>query len=813
MHLGTDLRFAWRVLQRNPGFSVIGILTLAFGIAVNTAIFSVFDGILLRPLGYGDESRLVTIHEVVPKFGQPAPRLPVNAMHFFEWRKSVRAFERIAMIGEITLNLTGAGEPERITAARVSASLFPMLGARTQLGRTFLDDEDQPGRDNVVVLSNGLWKRRFAGDPGVVGHTISLDGHPYEVVGVLSSSFHFPKLSQLYAMTITAERPELWKPFAVRPDELEPLGDFNFACIARLRPDIALRPALEELNATQGRLASLAPEKIDLSAALVPLHDQITGRSRTGLELVMSAVALVLLTGCVNIANLLLARASSRKREMAIRSALGAGSWRLLRQLLVENLLLAGIGGALGIAMAGGVLRLILARAPADLPRLDDVHLDGRALLFTLAASVFAGLFFGILPSWRLSRLEPQEGMQSGNRASTKAPGAGRLRSALVTVEVGLSTVCLITGGLLLRSFANLLQSDKGFTAQQVFTVNLNLPDARYPDLPQRVRFIRSLLESLRALPGVQSAGVSNMLPLSGEGGNNLITVEGTTVPFTERPLADIRGVDPEYFATLGIPLRQGEIFRDTDRDRKVATVSALTAARLWPGQDPVGKRFKVGDPEGPFIDVVGVVGDVRSVGLDKPPSMTIYLPYWQRPTWRGPAFAIRTASVSLDFSWEVRHTIHRLDAELAVPRFQTMEQVVDQSVAQRRFQMTLILLFALAALVLAGLGIYGVVSHSVASRTREMGIRMALGAHRADILSMMLGRALAPVAVGLCAGLVAALAVGRLLAGLLYGVKPLDTVTISSVLLTLTAVATVAALIPARRATLVDPATVLRYE
>ena len=344
MHLGNDLRFALRVLRRNPGLSVIGITTLAFGIGVNTAIFSVFDGILLRPLGYGDETRLVAIHEVVPKFSHLVPRLPVNAMHFLEWRKSVRAFERIAMVGEITPNLTGTGEPERISAARVSPSLFPMLGARTQLGRTFLEEEDQPGRDNVVVLSNGLWKRRFAGDPGIIGHTISLDGHPYEVVGVLSSTFHFPKLSQLYAMTLTAERPELWKPFAVRPDELEPLGDFNFACIARLQPSISLRRALEELNATQAQLARLAPEKIDLSAVLVPLRDQITGRSRTGLVLVMSAVALVLLIGCVNIANLLLARASSRKREMAIRSALGAGSWRLLGQLLVENLLLAGIG-------------------------------------------------------------------------------------------------------------------------------------------------------------------------------------------------------------------------------------------------------------------------------------------------------------------------------------------------------------------------------------------------------------------------------------------------------------------------------------
>jgi putative ABC transport system permease protein len=640
-----------------------------------------------------------------------------------------------------------------------------------------------------------------------------LDGHPYEVVGVLSSSFHFPRLSQLYAMTIAAERPELWKPFAVRPDELESLGDFNFACIGRLRPGVSLRQALAELNAAQAHLASLAPEKIDLSAVLVPLQDQITGRSRSGLQLVMCAVALVLLIGCVNIANLLLARASSRKREIAIRSALGAGAWRLLRQLLAESLLLAGTAGALGVAVAWGALRIILARAPVDLPRLDDVHLDGKALLFAVAISIVAGLLFGVLPSWRLSRIDPQEGIQSGSRNSTEAQGSGKLRSLLVALEVGLSTMCLIAAGLLLRSYVRLLDSEKGFTVQQVITVNLNLPDTRYPSDSQRVSFMRSLLESVRALPGVRSVAVSNMLPLSGEGGNNLITLEGTTVPLAERPLADIRGVNPEYFATLGIPLRQGDIFEDTDHDRKVAVVSALAAARFWPGQNPVGKQFKVGDPDSPFIDVLGVVGDVKSVGLDKPASLTVYLPYWQRATWRGPALAVRTVSGPLDVSSAIRDAVHKIDSELPVPRFQTMEQVVDESVAQRRFQMTLILLFGLAAMMLACLGIYGVVSYSVASRTREMGIRMALGARSTDIVKMILRQALSSVAVGFCAGLAAALSAGRFMAALVYGVTPADTVTMAGVLVTLGFVATVATLIPARRATHVDPATALRYE
>jgi predicted permease len=814
MHLGSDLRYGARMIRRNPGFSTIAIATLAFGIGINTAIFSVFNGVLLRPLGYGDETRLVAIHEVVPKFSHLAPRLPVNAMHFLEWRKSVRAFENIALIGETSLSLTGTGEPERLTAARVSPSLFPMLGARTQLGRTFLQEEDRPGRDNIVVLSDQLWKRRFASDRNIVGRRILLDGHPYEVVGVLSSSFHFPKLSQLYAMTIAAERPELWKPFAVRPQELDAMGDFNFACIARIRPGVSPGQALAELNVAQAHLAAQAPEKIELLAAMVPLLDQITDRSRRGLQLMLFAVGLVLLIGCVNIANLLLARATSRKRELAIRSALGADVWRLLRQLLAESLLLAGIGGVLGVAIAWGTLRLILARAPVDLPRLDEVHLDARVLLFTMAISIFAGLLFGLLPAWRLSRIDPREGMKSASRGSAEGRGSGRLRALLVGLEVGLGTLCLLAGGLLLRSFVKLLEADKGFAVQQVVTVNLNLPQTRYPDQPQRVRFIRSLLDSVRTLPGIVSAGVSNILPLGGEGANNLLTLEGTTVPLMERPLADIRGVNPEYFVAVGIPVRQGRVFEDADRERQVALVSALTAERLWPGQNPVGKRFKVGDPDGPFIEVTGVVGDVRSIGLDKPPSMTVYLPYWQRRTGGGgPALAVRTAIGSPAVSPAIRNAIHHIDSELPVPQFQTMEQIIDESVAQRRFQMTLILLFAVAAMVLASLGIYGVVSYSVSSRANEIGVRMALGARGADILKMIVGQAMAPVVMGICCGIVASLATGRLLAGLLYGVTPVDTATITIVVLTLASVAALASLIPARRATHVDPAAALRCD
>jgi predicted permease len=813
MHLTSDLRYAFRTVRRNPGFSLIAIATLAFGIGANTAIFSVFNGILLRPLGYGDESRLVAIHEVVPKFIQIAPRIPVNAMHFLEWRKSVKAFDQLAMIGGIRMNLTGSGDPERLAAARVSASLFPMLHARMQLGRAFLEEEDQPGRDDVVVLSNELWQRRFSADAHIIGRKILLDGRPYQVIGVLSADFHFPKLSQLYAMTISEERPELWKPFAVDPDELEPLGDFNFACIGRLRRGVSLQHALAELDAVQARLASQAPEKMELQAALVPLQDQITSRSRTGLRLVLCAVGAVLLIGSLNIANLLLARAISGRRELAIRSAMGASTWRLVRQTLVESLLLAAIGGTSGVILAYGALHVILTRAPVDLPRLDEVHLDMRVLAFTAAISVLAGLLFGILPAWRLARTDPQDAMRAAMRGASDLRGSGRLRTVLVGVEVGLSTLCLVAGGLLLHSFVKLLDVDRGFAAQRVITVNLNLPGNRYPDQSQVARFTRSLLDSVRALPGVVSAGVINRLPLSGEGGNNLLSLEGTTVPFVNRPLADIRGVNSEYFATMGIALRQGRIFEEADRDHRLALVSALTAEHFWPGENPLGKRFKIGDPDGPFIEVAGVVGDVKGIALDKDPSLTVYVPYWQRRTWGGLSLVVRTAIEPAAVSSIVRSAIHQLDSELPVPRFQTMQKIVDESVAQRRFQMNLVLVFGIAALALASLGIYGVVSYSVVMRTNEIGIRMALGARTVEILRMVLTQAMAPVAAGLACGLVASLAAGRLLSGLLYGVRTTDAATIGGVVVTLLAVALIAALIPARRATRVDPMAALRCD
>ena len=808
----SDLRYALRTLGRNPAFAAIVILILAIGIGANTAMFSIVDGVLLRPLSFHDPGRLVAIQEVVPKFASMAPTIPVNAMHFEEWRKSWQAAEQLAMLSSYGVNLTSGGDPERLTIGRVSSNLFSTLGVQPQLGRSFRAEEDRPGSDHVALLNESLWRRRFHGDLGVLGQKILLDGVPYEVIGILPAEPQIPKISQIQAMGFGVESPEIWKPFALRDEEKDTMGDFNFGCIARLKPGATLSQASAELNAIQANIARDLPDHIELRAAVAPLQEQMTGRSRQGLLLLMLAVGTVLLIVCVNIANLLLARATGRSREFAVRAAIGASSARLLRQMLTESLLVAILGGALGLAIAAGALQLILANAPADLPRLNEVRLDGRVLAIAFALTLFSAMIFGLIPAWRSSRIDPQSGLRAGGRSATESRQSGRLRALLVAVETGLCTVCLVAAGLLLNSFVRLLHVDKGFDAEHVITVDINLPATRFPDLAHRSDFLRSVIDTTRALPGISAVGVSNLLPLAGEGSNNMINLDGDTTPIMERPIADFRLINEDFFRAMGIPIVQGRAIEATDRGRYVSVISAAAAKRIWPGANPLGQHYHVGDPSAPSIEVIGVAGDVSAGSLQKQPNPTVYVPYWQRDQ-RQWSLTARTSMDPASIAGAIRAEIRRLDPELPLPRFRSMDEIVSASVAQRRFQLTLVLLFAAIALGLASLGIYGVVSYSVAQRRGEMGIRMALGATGSDLRRLVLRQGLAPVVIGLAAGLAGALAAGRVLSGLLFGVSSTDPLTMSVVAAVLLAVGAAACYVPALRATRSDPLVALRYE
>ena len=808
----SDLRYAFRALARDPGFAAIVILILAVGIGANTAMFSIVDGILLRPLPFRDPGRLVAIQEVVPKIANIAPSIPVNAMHFEEWRKSWQAAEGLAMLSSYSSNLTSGGDPESVIMGRVSSNLFSILGVRPHLGRSFRDEEDRPGSDHVAVLSDSLWQRRFHGDPGVLGRKILLDGVPYEVIGVLPADVEIPKMSQIQAMATGVGSPEVWKPFAIRDQERDPMGDFNFGCIARLKPGVTVSQAGDELDAIQANIAHSLAEYIELRAAIAPLQEQITGRSRQGLLLLMLAVGMVLLIVCVNIANLLLARATGRGREFAVRAAIGASSARLLRQMLTESFLVAILGGALGLAIAAGALQLILANAPADLPRLNEIHLDGRVLGIGFALTLASTAIFGLIPAWRSSRVDLQSGLRAGGRSATESRQSGRLRALLVAIETGLCTVCLVAAGLLLNSFVRLLHVDKGFNPEHAITVNLNLPAPRYPDLAHRSDFLHKAIDATRALPGVSAVGVSNLLPLAGEGSNNMINLDGDTTPLMERPIADFRSINEDFFHAMEIPIVQGRVVQASDRGRPVSVISEAAARRIWPGKNPVGQHYHLGDLSAPSLEVIGVAGDVRAGSLQKQPNPTVYIPYWQRDQ-RQMTLIVRTPMDPASIANAVRAEIRRLDPEMPVPQFRSMGEIVSASVAQRRFQLTLVLLFAAIALALASLGIYGVVSYSVAQRRGEMGIRMALGATGSDLRGLVVRQGLTPVVMGLAAGLLVAIAVGRVLSGLLFGVSAADPLTVFAVASVLLAVAAAACYVPAFRATRSDPLVALRYE
>jgi predicted permease len=804
----SEIRYAIRTLVRSSGFAAVAILTLALGIAANTAVFTVFNEVLLKPLPYAGANRLVAVQEVFPRFARFGPSLPVTAWHFREWRKHNRTFADLALVALNQFTLTINGEPQRVLTGRVSASFFPMLAIHPALGRTFTEDEDRPGRDHVVVLSDALWTRAFHRDPAVVGRKIVLDGAPYDVVGVLPPGIRVPTQGNLLSNDFGNAEAELWKPFAIGDSDLAILAEFNYGCLGRLKPGVSTAQAIADLNVIQSQIVASQAEKVELRTTVTELQEQMTGRSRSSLTLLLAAAGAVLLIVVVNLANLLLARAGGRRHELAIRAAIGASLSRLVRQTLVESILLAAAGGALGALVAKWALAAVVLKAPLDIPGLTDVHMDLSAFAFAGVVSLASGILFGALPAWRLARTDPQEALKSGGR-STEGRRSGNLRRMLIASEVAVSAVCLVMSGLLLSSFVHLLHVDKGFQPDRAVIVGLGLSTVDYPTGANATQFVRSLLDRVRTLPGVVAAGVSNRSPLSGEGSNLSIDVEGAGLSASERPIVDYRCVTPDFFRAIGIPLISGRLIADSDGGHPVAVVSAITARRLWPHENPIGKRFRLGSDT--WIDVIGVAGDVRS-SLQKNPNMTVYIPFWQRPRW-GFALHVRTAIDPMSITGAVRTEIRRLDPGIVVPKFWTVDSIVDASVAQRRFQLTLVLVFALAALLLAAIGVYGVVAQSVTQRTNEIGIRLALGATRADVWRLVARHGLTPVIGGLGAGLAGAAIATRLVSGFLFEVRAIDPATFTAVSLVLLAAAVVACWLPALRATRVDPLTALRYE
>lgn len=803
------MRSAWQFCRREPALAAVIILTLAVGIAANTAIFSVVNGVLLQPLGYRQPGRLMALAEFAPRLAKQYPEIPVNAPAYLAWKKQAQAFSGMALVTQGRMDLSGGGRPLALDAAEVTPGLFGVLGVRPSLGRDFLPQANQKGHQYVVILTDGLWRSRFGADPQIIGRAITLDGHAYTVVGVLPRSFQFPTGYELNGVVNLGAGARLFVPHVFTQGDLDG-GNFNFAAIGRLRPGFTPRQARAELDVIQQGVNRKFPQMGTLLVHITPLRQMIVGSAQRGLWLLLAAVLALLLIVCVNLANLLLARATGRRREMAIRGALGAGPGRLLRLALGETVVLALVGGAMGLGLAYFALGALLHWAPPGLPRLANVHMDGAVLGFTFGIAVLAGLLAGAWPAWRMARSDPQEALRAGGARAGEGAGGRRARELLAGLETALTAALLVIAGLLLASFSRVVNVPKGFNTQHLLTVRLQLPAAEYPHSAQRRTFWRRALAAAGALPGVTATAVISNPPLSGNTQVNPITVPGDTRPIIDQPLANTRRVSSGYLQMMGIPLLAGRYLTATDRGKRVADISASAARAAWPGHNPIGQQFRQGDPSDTPIRVVGVVGNTRAITLLRPPGLMVYRPHGDNFT---STLILRTALPVTAVAPELRRAVWNIDSTVPVPAIESMGTIVARSVAPRRFQMLLVSLFAAAALLLACLGIYGVVSYSVARRGQELGVRVALGARPADLYALVLWQGLAPVVGGLIVGLLGALALGQALASLLFEVRPTNPAALIGAAVILLAVAVAACWGPARRAVRANPVSALRVE
>ncbi|HEY7181697.1 MAG TPA: ABC transporter permease, partial [Blastocatellia bacterium] len=733
--LWQDLRYGFRGLGRKPGFTAVAIIALALGIGANTAIFSVINSVLLRPLAYQDPEALVVINHDYPKINLKAS---VSAIGYTHYRDNAKSFESVAAVTGGGFNLTGGGDPEQLNGSLVTHNFFSALGARPALGRLFLPEEDQPGRNKVVVFSHGFWQRRFGGDPGVVNKTITLNDESYTVVGVMPPSFQFGR--ELGRVV------DLWTPIAFTPEQLSynRLTNENLFVFARLKSGVRIGQAQAELDTIAANLRQQYMPGADRSnwgLVTQPFNELVVGEIRLALLILMGIVGLVLLIACANVANLLLARAADRQKEMAIRTALGAGRWRVIRQLLTESALLAVIGGALGLSLAWLGINALVKVNQVQIPRANEIGLDWRVLAFTLGVSLATGVVFGLVPALQISKADLHETLKEGGR--TGASGARAwVRNTLVVLEMALALVVLISAGLLIRSFWRLQQVNPGFAPQNTLAMSLALPATKYREPAQRANFYKEALRRIRALPGVQSAGAISNLPMSGDNSSGSFRIEGREVPQGQSPPhGDRWAATTDYFSTMKIPIVRGRFFddRDTTESQPVAIIDEAMAGKYWPDENPLGKRitFQSRDNKPVWREIVGIVGHVRHRGLEGESRVQYYIPHSQTQN----AFMSLVVRASVDpasLTGAVRGAIGGLDKDLPVFRVKTMEQFVSDSMAQRRFAMTLIGIFAAVAMALACVGLYGVLSYSITQRSHEIGIRMALGANAADVLRLV---------------------------------------------------------------------------
>ena len=795
-----DLRRGFRNLAKSPGFSAAAIVVLALGIGANTAIFSVVNGVLLQPLPYPDPGRLVRIWHTPPQSGFPGLRtFAVSPANFLDWEGQSQSFEKMAIIGFRGLTLTGGGPPEALTAAQVSADFFSVLKAAPVLGRTFSPAETEAGASPVAVLSHALWKARFGGDPGIVGREIRLDDRPYRVVGVMGPKVRMPDFAQL------------WVPYEWTPAQRAQRANHNRLVIARLKPGVPRETAQTEMSVISDRLAKQYPEEdAGWGAVVVPLREDLVADVKPVLLVLLGAVAFVLLIACANIANLVLARTLGRRKELALRCALGASRSRLVQQLLSETVLLALAGGALGLVLARFGVDAIVAFLAEELPRSAEVGLDARVLAFTFFVSLVTGLLAGIVPAWRLTRGNVAGALKEGtDRAVGSGDPGHATRSLLVVSEVALSLVLLVGAGLMIRSLWLLQRVDPGFESRGVVTMHVELSRARYSDAKARA-FLAQLLERVRALPGVEAAGAVSDLPLTGNQ-NWPIAIEGRPAPaVAEQPNVVTSVAAGDYFRALRIRLVQGRLFLPTDTPESpgVIVISEAMARRFWPGESALHKRLTTAFLPGPR-EVVGIVGDLKFNGLDiREPVSAMYLPESQLPL-HGIDLAIRSTSPTVAAATVA--AVRELDPDQPVLRIGSLDQIRLGSISRQRFGMLLLAGFAGLALILAAIGISSVLAYGVRRRRREIGIRIALGANTADILRMVVVHGMRPTLLGMAIGLAAALALGRVLSSLVYGIRASDPPTLAAVALLLGAVAVVACLVPARRAAAVSPTTALR--